>query len=72
LTAGAFAFGFEACELRPLSDCFLRHNYFEAYVDHSALKWLLTMKEPVGKFARWIAVIRTLQNSYVLENSQNA
>jgi hypothetical protein len=40
-------------------DCFLRHNYFEAYVDHSALKWLLVMNEPVGKFARWIAVIQS-------------
>jgi hypothetical protein len=36
-------------------DCFLRHNYFEAYVDHSALKWLLTMNET----ARWRAVIQT-------------
>jgi hypothetical protein len=42
-------------------DCFLRHNYnyFEAYVDHLALKWLLTMNEPVGKFACWIAVIQS-------------
>jgi hypothetical protein len=24
-------------------DCYLRHNKFKAFVDHSALKWLLTM-----------------------------
>ncbi|KAK3106184.1 hypothetical protein FSP39_014461 [Pinctada imbricata] len=40
-------------------DCYLRYNKFTAYVDHAALKWLLSMKEPVGKFARWIALLQS-------------
>ncbi|VDI23491.1 Hypothetical predicted protein [Mytilus galloprovincialis] len=40
-------------------DCYLRHNKFEAFVDHSSLKWLLTMNEPVGKFARWNALVQS-------------
>lgn len=40
-------------------DCFLRHNKIEAYVDHSALKWLLSMNEPVGRFARWVALVQS-------------
>ncbi|CAC5391938.1 unnamed protein product [Mytilus coruscus] len=31
-------------------DCYLRFIKFTAYVDHSTLKWLLTLKEPTGKF----------------------
>ncbi|CAG2234141.1 unnamed protein product [Mytilus edulis] len=40
-------------------DCYLRFTKFTAYVDHSALKWLLTLKEPTGKFARWIALLQS-------------
>ena len=40
-------------------DCYLRFTKFTAYVDHSALKWLLTLKEPTGKFARWITLIQS-------------
>ena len=40
-------------------DCYLRFSSFTAYVDHSALKWLLSLKEPTGKFARWIALIQS-------------
>ncbi|CAC5393205.1 unnamed protein product [Mytilus coruscus] len=40
-------------------DCYLRFTKFTAYVDHSALKWLLTLKEPTGKFARWIASLQS-------------
>ncbi|CAC5365512.1 unnamed protein product [Mytilus coruscus] len=34
-------------------DCYLRFTSFTTYVDHAALKWLLSLKEPRGKFARW-------------------
>ncbi|CAC5386272.1 unnamed protein product [Mytilus coruscus] len=40
-------------------DCYLRFTKFTAYVDHSALKWLFTLKEPTGKFARWIALLQS-------------
>ena len=40
-------------------DCYLRNVHFDAYVDHSALKWLLSMKEPTGKFARWVALLQS-------------
>ncbi|VDI82485.1 Hypothetical predicted protein [Mytilus galloprovincialis] len=40
-------------------DCYLRHIKFEAFVDHSSLKWLLTMNEPVGKFPLWNALVQS-------------
>ncbi|CAC5391269.1 unnamed protein product [Mytilus coruscus] len=40
-------------------DCYLRFTSFTAYVDHAALKWLLSLKEPTGKFARWVALIQS-------------
>ncbi|CAC5410206.1 unnamed protein product [Mytilus coruscus] len=40
-------------------DCYLRFTSLTAYVDHAALKWLLSLKEPTGKFARWIALIQS-------------
>ncbi len=39
-------------------DCYLRYSSFTAIVDHSALKWLFSLKEPTGKFARWIALLQ--------------
>lgn len=39
-------------------DCYLRYSSFTAIVDHSALKWLFSLKEPVGKFARWITFLQ--------------
>ena len=44
-------------------DCFLRYTSFTAYVDHAALKWLFSLQQPSGKFARWI----TLLQSYTFE-----
>ncbi|VDI46486.1 Hypothetical predicted protein [Mytilus galloprovincialis] len=35
------------------------HNKFEAFVDHSSLKWLLSMNDPVGKCARWNALVQS-------------
>ncbi|CAC5393824.1 Retrovirus-related Pol polyprotein from transposon 297,Retrovirus-related Pol polyprotein from transposon 17.6 [Mytilus coruscus] len=40
-------------------DCYLRFTKCTANVDHSALKWLLTLKEPTRKFARWIALLQS-------------
>ncbi|CAC5372712.1 Retrovirus-related Pol polyprotein from transposon 297,Retrovirus-related Pol polyprotein from transposon 17.6 [Mytilus coruscus] len=40
-------------------DCYLRFTSFTAYVDHAAMKWLLSLKEPTGKFARWVALIQS-------------
>ena len=37
---------------------YLRSNHFKAIVDHSALQWLLTLKEPSGMNARWIAYLQ--------------
>ena len=37
---------------------YLRYNRFEAIVDHSALNWLLTLKEPSGMYAKWIAYLQ--------------
>ena len=39
-------------------DCYLRYSSLTAIVDHSALKWLFSLKEPVGKFARWITFLQ--------------
>ena len=40
-------------------DPYLRFTTFTAIVDHTALKWLLSLKEPTGKFARWIAYLQS-------------
>ena len=40
-------------------DPYLRFTTFTAIVDHPALKWLLSLKEPTGKFARWIAYLQS-------------
>ena len=39
-------------------DCYLRFSTFTAIVDHSSLKWLFSLKEPTGKFARWITLLQ--------------
>ena len=39
-------------------DCYLRYSSFTAIVDHSALKWLFSLKDPTGKFARWITLLQ--------------
>ena len=39
-------------------DCYLRYSSFTAIVDQSALKWLFSLKESVGKFARWITFLQ--------------
>lgn len=37
------------------------HNKFIWYSDNSALKWLLTRKEPTGRLARWIMKLQEWQ-----------
>ena len=37
---------------------YLRNSSFTAVVDHQALLSLLNQKEPVGKFARWVAFLQ--------------
>ena len=34
---------------------YLLGKHFEVITDHSALKWLFEIKDPIGIFARWIA-----------------
>ena len=38
--------------------CYLRYSSFTAIADHSALKWLFSLKDPTGKFARWITPLQ--------------
>ncbi|CAC5423877.1 unnamed protein product [Mytilus coruscus] len=67
VSISSFTYGSQKPEKECLSlvyavkkfDCYLRFTKFTAYVDHSALKWLLTLKEPTGKFARWIALLQS-------------
>ncbi|CAC5405551.1 unnamed protein product [Mytilus coruscus] len=40
-------------------DCYLRFTSFTAYMDHAALKWLLSLKESTGRFARWVSLIQS-------------
>ena len=40
-------------------DCYLRHTRFDAIVDHSALKYLFSLKNPTGRLARWIAFLQS-------------
>ena len=44
-------------------DCYLRFSSFTAIVDHSSLRWLFSLEQPTGKFARWV----TLLQSYSFE-----
>ena len=37
---------------------YLRNSSFTAVVDHQALLSLLSQKEPVGKFASWVAFLQ--------------
>lgn len=39
-------------------DCYLRYTHFTAVVDHAALQWLLNLKQPSGRLARWISLIQ--------------
>ena len=40
-------------------DCYLRHSQFTAFVDHAALKWLFSLKNPSGRLARWISFLQS-------------
>ncbi|CAG2251347.1 unnamed protein product [Mytilus edulis] len=57
IAAPLYALTKKNCEFK--FDCYLRFTSFTAYVDHAALKWLLSLKEPTGKFARWVALIQS-------------
>ena len=46
-------------------DCYLRYSAFEAVVDHSALQWLFALKEPTGKFARWVTLLQAYSMNIV-------
>ena len=39
-------------------DCYLRFSQFTAIVDHAALQWLLNLKQPSGRLARWISLLQ--------------
>ena len=39
-------------------DCYLRFSHFTAIVDHAALKWLFSLKDLSGKFARWVTLLQ--------------
>ena len=40
-------------------DHYIRHSHVDIVTDHSALKSLLSIKEPTGKLARWIAMLQS-------------
>lgn len=40
-------------------DYFLRYSSFTAYVDHATLKWLFSLHQPSGKFARWVTLLQS-------------
>ena len=40
-------------------DCYLLHTRFDAIVDHSALKYLFSLKNPTGSLGRWIAFLQS-------------
>ena len=40
-------------------DHYIRHSHVDVVTDHSALKSLLSIKEPTGKLARWIAILQS-------------
>lgn len=42
---------------------YLAGNSFSLITDHSSLKWLLQLKEPTGRLARWILAIQEYQYS---------
>lgn len=46
-------------------DCYLRHTTFNAVVDHAALKWLFSLKQPTGRLARWIAFLQSYQMNII-------
>ena len=37
--------------------CYILGRKFKVHTDHSALQWLRTFKEPVGKVTRWIELV---------------
>ncbi len=40
-------------------DCYLRYSSFTAIVDHSSLRWLFSLQQPTGKFARWVTLLQS-------------
>ena len=40
-------------------DPYLRGNKVKIVTDHSALKWLLTQKQPKGRIARWVCYLQS-------------
>lgn len=38
---------------------YLRGTHVKIQTDHSALKWILTQKQPQGRLARWLAFLQT-------------
>ena len=40
---------------------YLTGNEFELHTDHSALRWILGLKEPQGRLARWVTFLQQFQ-----------
>ena len=41
-------------------DHFLQYQYFTVITDHASLKWLVNLKTPHGRLARWLEYLQQL------------
>jgi len=49
---------------------YLVGTHFTPLTDHSALKWLIALKDPNGKFARWVLSIQEYDCTALADNTK--